>query len=91
MADMIESVMGTMKWAHWLYEGRSDPWVAYVSFSYPSVIVGPSEAGRPPLGLVDRATRFTNPQKSKPVLYFRARGEAVVTLRDTENVDIDAM
>jgi len=91
VADVIQGVMSTMKWAHWFYEDRSDPWVAFVSFSYPSVIVDPSEAGRPPLGLVDRATRFTNPQKSKPVLYFRARGDAVVTLRDTENVVVDSI
>ncbi len=75
VSDTIEGVMGTVKWDHWPYAGQSDPWVAFASFNYPCVIVGPSEGARATIVLADHAAGFHDPKKPKPVIHFWARRE----------------
>lgn len=75
VSDTIEAVMGTVKWDHWCYEGQSDPWVAYPSFNYPCVIVGPTEGERAVIVLADHAPGFQDARKPKSVIYFWARRE----------------
>ena len=76
VSDTIEGVVGTVKWDTWPYEGWSDPWVAFASFNYPCVLVGPATGGRATLVLTDGATGFGDPKTPKPVIYFWARSES---------------
>ncbi|MBP7142290.1 MAG: hypothetical protein KBA71_10315 [Opitutaceae bacterium] len=76
VSDTIEGIVGTVKWDRWPYEGWSDPWVAFASFNYPCVLVGPATGGRATLVLADGASGFGDPKAPKPVLYFWARSES---------------